>query len=563
MKNKSLSTFSSRVIPQYIRDEYPNFEGFIQHYFQFLERKVSGKEFVIDYIISGDEDLNNIWSGEYIVIVGATSDTYDKLVGTTINGHTSGASSKVLSVYTHKNYNNLGKDVLSIKVLPFEFVYPASGNIFQVGETFTYTDLGVYTQVAEMMLYRDIDHTIDEFIDEHIYEYVADFPVSMTGSLKFLIKTVRDYYTSRGSEKSFEYLFRALYGSDVFFYYPKVDILRTSDGRWTIPYYIYFENTFEEITTELNHQYIIGNTSGATGYVEELIQLEHPLLSGLNEQFVSVSNVDGDFLPNETVSRVDDPSHFLIVSSQADAIRSGNGYWNGKQGLLSGTNKLQDNFFYQEYSYVLRSRVPIDIWEKPIKKLIHPAGLELFGDLMLSDDESNVIGFNRIFGEFELDITDPIQLSTIMSPIIKEFYELTLELPTEDVALILNEFLLSLDFELHPDINLTLKNANATPYVDRVIIAVEHFISNTLDFELNIDALLNKSPISDINVSDKYLINRNTWSYLESTREVNIDINQLQLNMLFKTPTIKIGDFYNKANVLFPYTETDITFIAN
>jgi len=49
------------------------------------------------------------------------------------------------------------------------------------------------------------------------------------------------------------------------------------------------------------------------------------------------------------------------------------------KGFLSWNNKLQDNYFYQEFSYVIRVSEQLQKYREVVTKLIHPAGTKLFG----------------------------------------------------------------------------------------------------------------------------------------------------------------------------------------
>ena len=60
------------------------------------------------------------------------------------------------------------------------------------------------------------------------------------------------------------------------------------------------------------------------------------------------------------------------------------GYLN-HQGMLSDVNRLQDNYYYQNYSYVLRSRVPSSNWMTMVKNTVHPAGMAVFSELLIVD----------------------------------------------------------------------------------------------------------------------------------------------------------------------------------
>ena len=60
------------------------------------------------------------------------------------------------------------------------------------------------------------------------------------------------------------------------------------------------------------------------------------------------------------------------------------GYYASDKSKLGSVNqKLADSFFYQEYSYVIKSRTPVDIWRNLIRQTIHPAGFKVFGELSI------------------------------------------------------------------------------------------------------------------------------------------------------------------------------------
>ena len=56
----------------------------------------------------------------------------------------------------------------------------------------------------------------------------------------------------------------------------------------------------------------------------------------------------------------------------------------GKIGVSS--QKITDSFFYQDYSYVVRSKTSINTWRDLIKDTVHPAGFELFGEVLVESD---------------------------------------------------------------------------------------------------------------------------------------------------------------------------------
>lgn len=63
------------------------------------------------------------------------------------------------------------------------------------------------------------------------------------------------------------------------------------------------------------------------------------------------------------------------------------GYKSGKEGEASERIKIQDSYYYQDYSYVIRTTQQSFYWRELVKKILHPAGMELFGEVYLSTAE--------------------------------------------------------------------------------------------------------------------------------------------------------------------------------
>ena len=60
------------------------------------------------------------------------------------------------------------------------------------------------------------------------------------------------------------------------------------------------------------------------------------------------------------------------------------GFYGSDRGKLSNANqRLQDSYFYQDYSYVIRSKTSITEWRELIKKTTHPAGFQMFGEMVV------------------------------------------------------------------------------------------------------------------------------------------------------------------------------------
>ena len=75
----------------------------------------------------------------------------------------------------------------------------------------------------------------------------------------------------------------------------------------------------------------------------------------------------------------------VFVSTFSERITSfydNLGFYKSDRGRIGNANqRITDSFFYQDYSYVVKSKTPIDQWRELIKSTTHPAGFKLFGEV--------------------------------------------------------------------------------------------------------------------------------------------------------------------------------------
>ena len=85
------------------------------------------------------------------------------------------------------------------------------------------------------------------------------------------------------------------------------------------------------------------------------------------------------------------------------------GSYTTNKGFLSDGIYLQDSFFYQAYSYVIRSDIPFTTYETAVKQTVHPAGMAVFGELQINnvfDLSAAIQALNRYFDIRVLDVVD-------------------------------------------------------------------------------------------------------------------------------------------------------------
>lgn len=88
------------------------------------------------------------------------------------------------------------------------------------------------TEKRNLESIRDIDDTVDDFIKYFRNELLSQVPVAALSDKRFLAKQIQDVYRAKGTVKSYEFLFKTLFNETPELYFPKVDMLRLSDGKW-------------------------------------------------------------------------------------------------------------------------------------------------------------------------------------------------------------------------------------------------------------------------------------------------------------------------------------------
>ena len=346
-----------------------------------------------------------------------------------------------------------------------EFVkadYQTFVSFIQAYYEFLEQDRGARDAIRNARQYQDIDTTIDAFVEQFKSEFAKDIPEVILADKANLYKNIKDFYQSKGSEKSFELLFRILFNENISFFYPSTTLLRPSDGKWTNDRTIRVRklvgDSFRFISTK-----ITGATSGATAVVENVLFYQ----DGPNEVyelFLNIDSIKGEFIAGETIdamygtvelsaeiyyafngitltnrgtgysegdiipvsggSGVNAAAKVAVVGTlgeikKIDILNFGSGYntpptvdfsgigngdaigvvssgalcaypgyYVGVDGQLSENVKLQDSKYYQAFSYVIRVGQSINIWRDVVKKVLHPAGLALFGEVTISTSAS-------------------------------------------------------------------------------------------------------------------------------------------------------------------------------
>jgi hypothetical protein len=236
---------------------------------------------------------------------------------------------------------------------------------------------GAIDGTKNLLAYQDIDTTTDSFLQYFREEIYKNVPDSALIDKRLLAKHIREMYRNKGTEKSYKFLFRALYNEDVDFTYPGDFMLRTSDGRWTEEKYLRVTGLGEASAGAIEGQIVTGDTSSAYARVEKVDQIVE---GGTLITELYLGSIVGTFSNTETVTSDITSTTAQIKVNGGAALQEKVGRYIGTRGQLSSDQRLQDSLYYQDYSYVLRSPQFVERYRETVLELLHPAGTKLFGE---------------------------------------------------------------------------------------------------------------------------------------------------------------------------------------
>jgi hypothetical protein len=184
------------------------------------------------------------------------------------------------------------------------------------------------TQTRSLEEIRDIDLTLDEFIERFKSELAKNVPIELASDKRKLLKHMRDFYLTRGSEASFQFLFKTLFEKEASLFYPSSQILRASDGKWTQDVSIFVELTGNTPDFSIvDGKFITINTGrkNIQTFVENVIQYD------LNTFEVFIQrDYAGEIVVNSTVAYVENGTTYtgriVPCPSKLSIFKPGKGF---------------------------------------------------------------------------------------------------------------------------------------------------------------------------------------------------------------------------------------------
>jgi hypothetical protein len=219
-------------------------------------------------------------------------------------------------------------------------------------------------KLKKLPSYRTLESTLADFKAQLYSEFLQMLPTGANNSFVStgnvvdfdrILPKIKDFYRSRGTEKSYRFLIRLLTGGaagdDTSLYYPKTNVLKASDGKWFIQRSIRVSNTSINGTQDssletfnlFTNKKIKGLSSNSTAIVDRVEQF-FELGTQVNEIFLSsISNtfIGGETVQSNTVNSTGNivdirANIFSGFVSSVSVVEGGKGYLVGDPVLLIG-----------------------------------------------------------------------------------------------------------------------------------------------------------------------------------------------------------------------------------
>jgi hypothetical protein len=195
----------------------------------------------------------------------------------------------------------------------------------------------------------DVDAARESFLQYFKNKIIPSFPDSTELSTERIIKAARDFYAKKGTPESFEFLFKVLYNTDLQVFFPKLQILKASDGKWVLPQAFRLSLSSANLSLNLNlieKRKGYGSISRASCIVEsafrtidkttgnEIIEIYVSNVNRLfqNGEFLEIEYVDGNGVTQTFSEKIIGALSNIRINSN----RRGTRYLTGDPVVING-----------------------------------------------------------------------------------------------------------------------------------------------------------------------------------------------------------------------------------
>jgi len=325
-----LSNLIGSQVPDFVLDDHPKFLKFLETYYTFMEAaelSVTSIETTDGIQLETETNQQNklLLDGTSIGSDRTLIDEEDKLIlessafgkftkGETIKGQTSKAISTILSEDLDNNRLFI---VAQDKFIQGETILGLSSNASAIIGNYKPNPVN---NIQELLNFRDPDKVISNFLSNFRNEFLTTLPETLDVNVnkRNLIKNVKSLYKQKGTRAGHEVFFRLLFNEISETIYPREQMLRISDGKFTTNK-ILRSIDFSGDLNDLVGREITGQTSQAKATIENVKKF---IIGGhvISESTLNNDTISGTFLPNEEIrgTKTDDDDN--IIKSEITGI---------------------------------------------------------------------------------------------------------------------------------------------------------------------------------------------------------------------------------------------------
>lgn len=252
-----------------------------------------------------------------------------------------------------------------------------------------------YRMISDLKRNFDLDQMEKEFIALQKNELSTKFPepqsVSVArnfdnrASLKFMSKFLK----SKGTEDSIKYLFKLFFDEVITIKYPNDNVLKLSSSTYEDRYLIRVNLGEIDYIDQFYQRYIISE-NGSTAFVNENIgnynKITDTTGNGHHIYDLTLIDVKGKFLEGEKVFILNTTETLSFEATVTHFTPEPVRTLSSSNGLLSNSKVIGDIKTHNEFSYVISSSVPSNLWLDLVTELTHPAGFVIFAELLLFNE---------------------------------------------------------------------------------------------------------------------------------------------------------------------------------
>ena len=310
-----ISNLLNSQAPEFVVSDHPKFLEFLKAYYSFMEsaelavtsvEQTDGVRLETEIETSQssllldasriDTDRTQLDSGDKILLENTVYGKFTR--GETITGQSSGATSVILT----EDIDN-GKLYISAqdKFIIGEAIIGSTSNAHAIIDNYRPNPVN---NIQDLLNFRDPDKVIANFLTKFRNEFLNTLPETLgTGvDKRKLIKNIKSVYRAKGTARGHQMFFRLLFGISSETVYPRENMLRVSDGKWTTNKVLRAIQAINQAgdPTQLIGRTITGETSGATAIVESVQQFQ--IGENLVTEFiVGEASIVGTFQTNEVI----------------------------------------------------------------------------------------------------------------------------------------------------------------------------------------------------------------------------------------------------------------------